>query len=158
MYLLKNGTPTDLKSGSDFKIEETGGNGKWSKYKYTINKSLFTGDGRYSINIYSKDKAGNENENIEESKKAEISFGVDKTKPVIVPVDFESEKQYPVEVKTVEAEIKDNLVLDGVKIYLGKEDSKNEIKYTSKEEKYKFDIPQANKTQSVIGIIISHYL
>lgn len=150
--LVKNGTPTDLKSGSDFKIEETGGNGKWSKYKYTINKSLFTGDGRYSINIYSKDKAGNENENIEESKKAEISFGVDKTKPVIVPVDFESEKQYPVEVKTVEAEIKDNLVLDGVKIYLGKEDSKNEIKYTSKEEKYKFDIPQANKTQSVIFV------
>lgn len=47
-------------------------------------------DGRYSIAIYSKDAAGSVNENIDETKAAEISFGIDKTNPVIVPIDLES--------------------------------------------------------------------
>lgn len=120
--LTKNGTPSDLVEGTDYTVEVTGGNGQWSVYKYTVNKKLFADDGRYSISIYSKDAAGNVNENIDETKEAEISFGIDKTKPVVVPIDFESGKQYPVEMKTVSVEIKDNLVLESVKIYLnGKE-------------------------------------
>ena len=108
-------------------------------------EALFTDDGRYSISVYSVDAAGNINENIDETKKAEISFGVDKTKPVIVPIDFESDTQYPVEVKTVSVEIKDNLVLEGVKIYL----NGSEIKYNNDGETYTFDIPEKNEKQNV---------
>lgn len=111
----------------------------------TVNKKLFADDGRYSISVYSKDAAGNVNENIEESKEAEISFGIDKTKPVIVPIDFESGKQYDLEVKTVSVEIKDNLVLEGVKIYLNGE----EIEYKVDGETYTFDIPKSNSKQDV---------
>ena len=143
--LTKNGTPKDLVEGTDYTVTETGGNGQWSQYKYTINKALFTDDGRYSISVYSVDAAGNINENIDETKKAEISFGVDKTKPVIVPIDFESDMQYPVEVKTVSVEIKDNLVLEGVKIYL----NGSEIKYNNDGETYTFDIPEKNEKQNV---------
>lgn len=143
--LTKNGTPKDLVEGTDYTVTETGGNGQWSQYKYTINKALFTDDGRYSISVYSVDAAGNINENIDETKKAEISFGVDKTKPVIVPIDFESDTQYPVEVKTVSVEIKDNLVLEGVKIYL----NGSEIKYNNEGETYTFDIPEKNEKQNV---------
>ena len=143
--LTKNGTPKDLVEGADYTVTETGGNGQWSQYKYTINKALFTDDGRYSISVYSVDAAGNINENIGETKKAEISFGVDKTKPVIVPIDFESDTQYPVEVKTVSVEIKDNLVLEGVKIYL----NGSEIKYNNDGETYTFDIPEKNEKQNV---------
>lgn len=143
--LTKNGTPKDLVEGTDYTVTETGGNGQWSQYKYTINKALFTDDGRYSISVYSVDAAGNINENIDETKKAEISFGVDKTKPVIVPIDFENDTQYPVEVKTVSVEIKDNLVLEGVKIYL----NGSEIKYNNDGEAYTFDIPEKNEKQNV---------
>ena len=143
--LTKNGTPRDLVEGTDYTVTETGGNGQWSQYKYTINKALFKDDGRYSISVYSVDAAGNINENIDETKKAEISFGVDKTKPVIVPIDFESDTQYPVEVKTVSVEIKDNLVLEGVKIYL----NGSEIKYNNDGETYTFDIPEKNEKQNV---------
>ena len=143
--LTKNGTPKDLVEGTDYTVTETGGNGQWSQYKYTINKALFKDDGRYSISVYSVDAAGNINENIDETKKAEISFGVDKTKPVIVPIDFESDTQYPVEVKTVSVEIKDNLVLEGVKIYL----NGSEIKYNNDGENYTFDIPEKNEKQNV---------
>ena len=78
-------------------------------------------------------------------KKAEISFGIDKTAPVIVPVDFESGAQYPVEVKVVSVDIKDNLVLEGVKIYLNGQ----EIEYTVEGETYTFSIPASNSLQDV---------
>lgn len=143
--LTKNGTPKDLVEGTDYTVTESGGNGQWSKYQYTVKSSLFADDGRYSISVYSVDAAGNVNENIDETKKAEISFGVDKTKPVIVPIDFESGMQYPVEVKTVSVEIKDNLVLEGVKVYL----NGSEIQYNKDGETYTFDIPEKNEKQNV---------
>lgn len=143
--LTKNGTPSDLVEGTDYTVEVTGGNGQWSVYKYTVKKALFADDGRYSISIYSKDAAGNVNENIDETKKAEISFGIDKTKPVIVPIDFESGVQYAVDMKTVSVEIKDNLVLEGVKIYLNGE----EIEYKVDGETYTFEIPKSNSKQDV---------
>lgn len=148
--LTKNGTPTDLVEGTDYTVEVSGGNGQWSVYTYTIKKALFTDDGRYSISIYSTDAAGNVNENIDESKSAEISFGIDKTNPVIVPIDLESgtpnrPKEYVVELKNVEVEIKDNLVLEEVKIFLNDE----EVEYTVDGETYTFAIPKSNNTQDV---------
>ena len=145
LKITKNGTPRDLAEGVDYTVLETGGSGLWSRYRYTINKALFTDDGRYSISVYTVDAAGNINENIDETKKAEISFGVDKTNPVIVPIDFESGVQYPVEVKTVSLEIKDNLVLDSVKIYL----NDVEVQYENSGETYTFDIPEKNEKQNV---------
>lgn len=145
LKLVKNGTPSDLKEGDDYTITMSGGNGQWSQYKYVVNKALFADDGNYRLSVYSIDAAGNINENIDESKKAEISFGIDKTNPVIVPIDFESGKQYPVEVKNVKAEVKDNLVLESVKIYLNGE----EVEYKVDGETYTFDIPEANEKQNV---------
>lgn len=143
--LTKNGTPVDLVEGTDYTVEVSGGDGQWSVYTYTVSRKLFADDGRYSLSIYSKDAAGNVNENIDETKGAEISFGIDKTKPVIVPIDFESGIQYAVERKTVSVEIKDNLVLEGVKIYLNGEG----IAYQVDGETYTFDILQSNSKQAV---------
>lgn len=145
LKLIKNGTPIDLVEGTDYTIEVSGGNGKWSVYKYIIKKALFADDGRYSLSVYSKDAAGNVNENIDETKKAEISFGIDKTSPVIVPIDFESGVQYAVDMKTVSVEIKDNLVLEDVKIFLNGE----KIDYKVNGETYTFNVPQSNSKQDV---------
>lgn len=143
--LTKNGTPSDLVEGTDYTVEVTGGNGQWSVYKYTVKKALFADDGRYSLSIYSKDAAGNINENIDETKSAEISFGIDKTNPVIVPIDFEDGGRYDEETKTVSVEIKDNLILEGVKIYLNGE----EIDYEVNGETYTFKIGESNSKQNV---------
>lgn len=148
--VIKNGTPFDLIEGRDYTIEVAGGNGKWSVYTYTIKKELFEDDGRYSIVIYSKDTAGNINENIDNAKTAEISFGIDKTNPVVVPIDIESGVQYPVDMKTVSIEIKDNLVLSDVKIYL----NGKEIDYIVNGEIYTFDIGKSNNKQDVKVIAI----
>lgn len=143
--LTKNGIPTDLKEGTDYTITVAGGEGQWSRYTYTLTKDLFVDDGKYSIAIYSKDAAGNINENIDEDKTAEITFGVDNTAPVVVPIDLEEGQQYAVEVKTVVIEIKDNLILDSVKIYLNEQ----EVSYTVEGESYIFDILESTDRQSV---------
>ena len=61
-----NGTPKTLEEGTDYQVKESGGNGQWYQYDYTIDKSLFAGDGRYIVTLYSEDAAGNVNENIDE--------------------------------------------------------------------------------------------
>ena len=95
--------------------------------------------------MYSEDIAGNVNENIDESKEAEISFGVDKTAPVVIPIDVESNAQYPVDTKTANVAVNDNLVLDSVEIYIG--DKKCD--YTVDGENYQFNIPNNTKKQDV---------
>ena len=87
-----NGAPRDLELGKDYKVEKSGGNGSWSQYKYIIDKSVFEGDGTYIVTALSVDKAGNINQNIDESKAAEIGFGIDTTPPVIVPINIEKDK------------------------------------------------------------------
>lgn len=140
-----NGTPRTLEEGIDYQVQESGGNGQWYQYDYTIDKSLFAGDGRYIVTLYSEDIAGNVNENIDESKEAEISFGVDKTAPVVIPIDVESNAQYPVDTKTANVTVNDNLVLDSVEIYIG--DKKCD--YIVDGENYQFNIPNNTKKQDV---------
>jgi hypothetical protein len=143
--LTKNGTPTDLVKGKDYDVTESGGKGQWSQYKYVIKKELFSGDGRYTVALFSEDAAGNINETIDETKEAEISFGIDKTAPVIVPIDIESGEQYPVENKSVTVSIKDNLVLAGATVYLNGKKVENK----ADGENYTFDIQSSNDKQQV---------
>lgn len=143
--MTKNGTPSDLTEGKDYTVAQKGGNGQWRQYIYTVKKSLFSGDGKYTVAIYSEDSAGNVNENIDEKKKAEIVFGVDKTPPIIEPLDLQSNCQYALERKDATVSVKDNLVLDGVVVYL----NNNEVKYTADGENYSFSIPSDNTKQNV---------
>jgi len=143
--VTKNGTPSDLVEGTDYTVTESGGAGKWSQYKYVINKELFANDGRYTVALYSEDAAGNINETIDESKKAEISFGIDKTAPVIVPLDIESGEQYPVENKQVTVSIKDNLVLEDATIYL----NGGKVEHAVEGENFTFTMASSNSKQDV---------
>lgn len=140
-----NGSITDLQEGTDYTVSESGGNGAWYQYDYIIDKSLFAGDGRYIVTLYSEDAAGNINENIDESKKAEISFGIDKTPPVIIPIDIASEEQYAQDVKTATVAVNDNLVLQDVQVFVGE----NQSEYTAEGENYVFDIPSSSDRQDI---------
>jgi len=140
-----NGTPRNLMEGEDYSVVEKGGNGSWYQYDYTIKSSLFAGDGRYIVTLYSKDRANNVNENIDETKKAEISFGVDKTPPIVVPIDISSKEQYAADVKVATVTVNDNLVLQNVDIYIGQE----KCDYTENGDAYTFHIPGAVSRQDI---------
>lgn len=140
-----NGTSNTLTEGVDYSVLESGGNGTWYQYDYIINKELFAGDGRYIVTLYSEDLAGNVNQNINETKQAEISFGIDKTAPVIIPIDVESEAQYAVDVKNATVTVNDNLILENVKIYI----DNSECEYAVDGENYTFDIPSGTEKKDI---------
>jgi hypothetical protein len=143
--LTKNGTPSDLVMDKDFTVKLAGGGGRWCTYTYTLKSDLFKDDGKYTLSFYSVDAAGNINENIDETKEAEVSFAVDKTKPVILPIDLVEEERYEETVKTVTIEIKDNLLIKDVKIYL----NDSEITYKAEGSNYVIEIPESIDRQTL---------
>lgn len=145
LVIFKNNETLELEEGVDYTTQVSGGAGRWYVYTYTILAKNFADDGVYRLSFYSEDAAGNVAENTLDTKNMELAFGIDKTKPVVVPIDLESGVQYAVDMKTVSVEIKDNLVLSGVKIYLNGQ----EIQYTVNGETYTFDIPKSNSKQDV---------
>ncbi len=147
--MTKNGTTVELSEDKmDYKVEHTGGGKKWktrqwSEYTYYISSSLFSEDALYGVEVFSRDNAGNRNENTE--KKAAIQFTIDKTEPLIIPIDLQNNKQYPLDSKNVKIVVKDNFVTPNVKIYL----NDREVQYEAKGEDYFLTIPSAGVKQNL---------
>lgn len=116
-----NGNTQDLKRGSDYTIDREGGDGSWTRYRYKIPAEKFREEGQYIVTVSSRDTAGNINENIDETKKAELRFGVDKTKPVVIPLNIDSDITYSEDSKVARIDISDNMVLKNVLIQLNGE-------------------------------------
>lgn len=116
--LFKNNETLVLERDIDYKIDVTGGNGKWYNYKYTIFAKNFEDDGVYRVSFHSEDAAGNVAENTLDTKGAEVGFGIDKTTPNIVVTNLESGVTYALENMTVKMSASDNLVLSSVTVYL----------------------------------------
>ena len=116
--LFKNNQTIILQEGMDYRIEVRGGNGQWYEYIYTVLAKNFADDGVYRLTFYSEDAAGNIAENTLDTKKQEIGFGVDKTKPNMVVTNLESDTTYPLENLTVSLSAGDNLLLQSVVVYL----------------------------------------
>ena len=151
--ISKDGNTQDLVQGQQYQVEE-GNAGSWHQYRYTINKSVFAGDGRYTVTVSSQDAAGNINENIDESKvldaegkKAEISFAVDKTRPAITLLNYNGEKEFASNEKEFTASIQDNLALnpDSIEIRINEEP----VSYQENNGQYHFTVSESNHKQSV---------
>lgn len=143
--VVKNGSPSDLAKDSGYTLNHEGGNGEWSVYTYTVKASQFKNDGSYGVSIFSNDKADNENDTAEEKNNAEIAFGIDKTAPIIVPVDIKSDETYSDEVKNVKIEISDNLVLDTAEVMLNGKKIDCEIQGDA----FNLKVPESSKRQNI---------
>lgn len=71
----------ELEEYTDYNVVESGGNGRWMKYTYTVNKELFADEGEYKLVVSSRDKA--KNDAFSDVKYKTINFVVDRTAPVI---------------------------------------------------------------------------
>ena len=143
--VIKNGSPSDLAKDSGYTLGHEGGNGEWSVYTYTVKASQFKNDGSYGVSIFSNDKADNENDTAEEKNNAEIAFGIDKTAPIIVPVDIKSDETYSDEVKNVKIEISDNLVLDTAEVML----NGKKIDCDIQGDTFNLKVPESTKRQNI---------
>lgn len=90
---------SELSEGSDYSVSNTGGNGEWMRYTYTVNKELFEAEGEYVLVVSSTD--GAENNAFSDVKDANISFVVDRTAPIVTVTGMESNRSYQTERQTV---------------------------------------------------------
>jgi hypothetical protein len=146
IYVIRNSSPKKLVAGVDYVMEEVKSeDAEWKEYRYTIKSSSFAEDGEYTIRIISTDKAGNVNENDENGKNGTISFCVDRIAPNIVVVSPVDEESYKVDTHRAVIEVRDNYLLDSVKIYLNDQ----EVSYAHSGYQYTFDIPQDDTKQTI---------
>lgn len=116
LYMMKNGERVDLTKGKEYTISESGNEVSWKQYKYIINKSNFENEGVYNIVIYSEDRAENESDN--RVKNCNVEFVIDKTAPIIQINGVEEDKQYISKERLVSIDIKDNMELEKMDVYL----------------------------------------
>ena len=99
-YVVKN-NGTVLSENVDYTVEITGGLGEWSKYVYTIKKSLFEDEGENNIVIESIDKA--DTTAYSDVKNLNVSFVVDKTAPTVTMSGIDDNARYQTTEQTVTA-------------------------------------------------------
>ena len=158
--LYKNGTPVVLTGGVDYDVKQTGGSGESTEYTYVIHSDNFNDDGVYSICISSVDEAGNVSENTLDIDGAALQFGVDNTVPDIVVSNLKDGTTYAADRFTAKVLISDNLMLDGVDVYL--DDYDTPYKSWTEEElaaivsgtgEFTFDITDASAGSHKVKIV-----
>lgn len=86
-------------SNDQFSVDKLEEDGKWYKYIYTINKSVFENEGEYTVVAASKDKATNNA--FSDVKGQEIIFVVDRTPPVVTITGLSPDGRYQTDVQKV---------------------------------------------------------
>lgn len=88
----------------------------WSEYEHEIQGNNFKKDGVYSVDVISKDAAGNTS--VSSDKKGEIKFTLDKTKPTIVITGVKESSIYNEPKKNVTITVADNFQLKSKSVYI----------------------------------------
>lgn len=122
-----DGTKKELKAGSDYTVKQSGGEGSWKEYTYTIKKENFEKEGRYSVTIDSEDKATNKMNN--KVKECNIDFVIDKTPPTVVITGIE-ESSYRADEREMTINLSDNTAVKCVDVII---DGKSVATYAQKE-------------------------
>lgn len=91
-------------------------------YTYTIYRENFALEGTYRLGVYSKDRAGNEVNNLLKHNGEEIQFVIDKTLPRVVIDGVENNEIYDVESQEVRVVADDNFKLAEAELMLVNKD------------------------------------
>lgn len=148
VVFAKDGISHIMKENEGFKLDVTGGNGKWYDYKYTFGVENFKEDGAYYIMMYSKDAAGNANTNQQEGKNAELRFGIDSTPPHLASVDlktngsYRAKDYYTARIRTVD------LMFKELHVFLNDSEVEEETKCVD-EYTYTFEVPAMESPQKI---------
>lgn len=86
-------------TNDQFSVDKSEESGKWHKYTYTINKSVFENEGEYTVVATSKDKATNNA--YSDVKGQEIRFVVDRTAPIVTVTGLSPDGRYQTNVQKV---------------------------------------------------------
>lgn len=119
--LVKNGNVETLKENVDYEIIENTTKNGWYEYMYKVYRTNFTTEGTYSIILHSEDMADNVSENTLETKSAEVTFAVDKSKPICIVSGIKENTLYNTSKQKATLAISDNTRVKGIYVYVNGE-------------------------------------
>ncbi len=145
VFITKDSEMIELTEGEDYSVEHVGGGNEWSEYKYTIYAKNFESDARYTVSVHSVDAAGNINISDSDKKQAELTFCVDKTKPLCIPINISDNRAYKGENYTARLSVTDNIELKGVEVFI----DGNRTASRLDNDECVFDIPNSSRAQDI---------
>lgn len=124
--------------------EKENDKGKYS-YTYKISKDLFSKDGKYTIQVFSKSEFGVDYN----SANKDYSFVLDTTAPNVIVSGIESNKKYHVYSKTVTFDIRETSDIKDIRVSLnGKEVALNKSNGI-----YSLEVLESNRAQSLEVVV-----
>ena len=145
VYITKDSEIIELSEGRDYYVEHSGGSEEWSEYTYTIYASNFDSDAKYTVSVHSTDEAGNINVSDSDKKKAELTFFVDKTKPLCIPLNISENSAYKGENYTAHLSVSDNVNLKSVEVYI----NGDKVHSRLTDDECTFVIPNSGHAQNI---------
>lgn len=88
-----------LNEGTDYTVQESGGDGEWYQYVYAVNKELFAEEGEYKLVVSSVDKT--DTTAYSDVKDLDISFVIDQTAPTITVSGLQESGRYQTQKQAV---------------------------------------------------------
>lgn len=149
VFITRDSEMIELTEGRDYSVEHSGGSGEWSEYKYIIYASNFDTDAKYTVSVHTVDEAGNINISDSDKKKAELSFFVDKTKPLCIPLNISENSAYKGESYTAHLSVTDNIDLKNVEVYINGDKTGTRLD----NDECTFDIPNSSRSQDIRVIL-----
>lgn len=120
--------------------EEDGVNGKFS-YTYTVDKEVFSEDGKYLIQVYSKALEGTEYSSVAE----EYAFVLDRVNPEIIISGVKDNEQYRDYDKNVTIDVRDVSGIKDMHVYL----NGKEVQINKSNGVYSIDVRESSRKQSI---------
>lgn len=129
IYGTSGGRPQDadrntLPASALYDLNVSGSEDTGYVYTYTLYRENFALEGTYRLGIYSKDRAGNEVNNLLELNGEEIQFIIDNSAPSVVIEGIEDNEVYNAEAREAHVSAQDNFKLASAEIILVNRDGK----------------------------------
>ena len=114
LFVNENALPSSVR----YRVEQSGNEDTGYIYTYTIYREAFALEGVYRLGIYSRDRAGNEVNNLLRLNGEEIQFVIDNTLPRVVIEGVDNNEIYDVTSQEVRIAADDNFKLASAELTL----------------------------------------
>lgn len=152
IYVSRNGK---LGYEAEYTKEMSGSADSGYTYVYNISKENFSAEGIYRLTLYSRDKAGNEVNNVTNVHGKEITFIVDNTAPKVIIDGVDSGMLYDVDAQEVHVVVMDNFKLSEAEFTVVNKTGEvlehwDYMELAKENEPLNITIPQHNETVSLL--------
>lgn len=140
VVIIRDGQPFEVDS-KYIKVEETGGTDSNWLYRYVISSEVFSGDGKYQVQLFSKALDGTDNSSLSQ----EYAFVLDSSMPEVIVSGISSGEVYRGVSRKVALEVRDLSGIASFRVLL----NGKEVDLVNEGDIYSFVIPESSDRQSL---------